>query len=223
MRKIACCIVVALSIVSVTSAQNIKIGVNAGGTFSGFRGLEVPTLNYGPGFGFLGGLTFEYQLSERLSLCVNPAYHRKSNKAKSQYETKSNFDDPWIVHDQTITFNYDYVSMPIMAKYSVGTEGFFIDGGLFVAYLLKSEAKSKSDPPLEGQPDPTISTTSGNNKLDFGLSVGMGKSFQLGGSNALVIELRDDLGFAKINNTNYSGSTINSNALNLIVGWSFNL
>jgi hypothetical protein len=220
MKKLRFIIVAALAFTAVSQAQKIKIGVNAGATFSGFRGQEVPTLDYGPGFGFLGGLTFEYGLNERLSLRANPAYHRKSSKAKSQYETNDGFGDPWILHDQTITFNYDYVSLPIMAKYSLGQKrSFFLSGGIFAAYLLKSEARSKSDPPAPDGQEAPINTTSSNNKLDFGLSVGIGKSIALGGSNALTIELRDDLGLSKVGK--YTNSS--SNALNLLVGWSFDL
>jgi hypothetical protein len=57
-----------------------------------------------------------------------------------------------------------------------------------------------------------MSTTSSNNKLDFGLSVGIGKSIAIGGSNTLTIELRDDLGLAKVGKFTNSSS----NALNLL-------
>lgn len=210
-----------LSLVAIGQAQKMKIGINAGATFSGFRGQEVPTLNYGPGFGYLGGLTFEYELSDRLSLRANPAYQRKSSKATSQYELRQNFDDAPVLYDQTFTFNYDYLSLPVTAKYNVGEKrSFFLSGGIFAAYLLQSEARSKSDPspPIDAAETP-ISTTSSNNKLDFGLSVGIGKSIAIGGSNTLTIELRDDLGLAKVGKFTNS----RSNALNLLVGWSFTL
>jgi hypothetical protein len=68
----------------------------------------------------LSKLTFEYELSDRLSLRANPAYQRKSSKATSQYELRQNFDDAPVLYDQTFTFNYDYLSLPVTAKYNVG-------------------------------------------------------------------------------------------------------
>ncbi|MDI1255921.1 MAG: hypothetical protein PSV16_07450 [Flavobacterium sp.] len=47
------------------AAQKIKIGANAGATYSKFRGYENIE-NYDAGFGFLVGVDLEYKIKENL-------------------------------------------------------------------------------------------------------------------------------------------------------------
>ena len=60
--------------------SKIKFGIQAGLNYSDFRGydIQIPFYSESPAFSFLGGLNFEYQIKEKLSLKLELNYERKS-------------------------------------------------------------------------------------------------------------------------------------------------
>lgn len=228
MRKILFALVIAFSIATTSNAQKIKIGVNAGATYSGFSGMSNTFIDYNYWFGFMAGGSFEYYLNDNVSLRANLSFERKSNRAKSEYSLRESYDEPEHIYDQTFTNHYDYLTLPVMAKVDFGRKNlFFVSGGIFVGYLLQSELRSQSedqtnyDPIDEPFDESPINTTGFNKRLDYGISIGIGKRFKMSDKNELVLEIRDNLGLA---NTNDATSTkIKTNSVNLILGWQFTL
>ncbi len=101
--------------------------------------------------------------------------------------------------------------------------GFFVNGGPFIGYLLNSGYTSKVNSSYDF-PNDSGSTTDYNNKLDFGLTLGFGKAFELNDGSSIVVEIRDNIGFAKTNkNGTYDGNSVKSNSFNLVLGWAFDL
>jgi len=66
--------------------QRQRFGVNAGLTYSNFRGMNVPTFKYQYGFGYLVGVSYEYYLNDNLSIKANFSYDNKSSKGTSEIE-----------------------------------------------------------------------------------------------------------------------------------------
>ncbi|KAB1153585.1 porin family protein [Flavobacterium luteum] len=218
-----------LLIATLNYSQNskIKFGIQAGLNYSNFRGYEIPVqikplYSESPAFAFLGGLNFEYQIKEKLSLKLELNYERKSQKGDNK------FFIPGIVdytkgYNFTSNKNYDYLVLPIMLKYSFSNKNsFYINGGPFIGYLLKStftnDLKLK-----DGLNNDSFETTNLNNKTDFGLSIGLGKTIEINEKNTFFIEIRENLGLTNTSkNTVWGNGEAKTNSLNLIIGYSLN-
>lgn len=202
---------------NVNIAQNkIRFGVQGGMTYSSLRGNKSAE-NLNSGIDFLVGVSLEYQIKERLSLIANVSYDRKSVNDKSYIEIIENPEDPGFYGKVKIIANYQYLSIPVLLKYDFGdNDSFYINGGPFLGYLLKSQLSNDYD-------NSSTDTTDDNKKMDFGLTFGIGKTFKLNSNQEITVEIRDNLG---LSNTSKIGvvdnGSIKTNSLNLICGWSFN-
>jgi len=104
-----------------------------------------------------------------------------------------------------------------------GATAFFVNGGPFVGYLLNSGYTSKVSSSYDFPKD-TESSTNYNNKIDFGLTLGIGKAFELNDGSSIVVEIRDNLGLSQINKKEtYGVNSVKSNSFNLVVGWAFDM
>lgn len=212
-----------------TSAQDtkFKFGIQAGLNYSGLRGYSIPSefeqqYDESAAFAYLGGVSMEYQLKEKLSLRVELNYERKSQKADNTMEIRFNFDQEPQLYNFTTRKNYDYLIVPILLKYCfTDKNSFFVNGGPFIGYLLKSTFTNDLEVPNFETPNEDM--TKDSKKTDFGFSAGVGKNFELGNNKMIHLEIRNNLGLAKINkNDVWNGGYISTNSVNFIVGFSFN-
>tara|TARA_B110000967_G_scaffold168645_1_gene177701 strand:- start:119 stop:751 length:633 start_codon:yes stop_codon:yes gene_type:complete len=192
--------------------SQIKIGLNAGATYSkpyeGYMGFDA-------GIDFLIGASFEYYLNENLLLKTNLNYERTSFGDSSPFTDNRGI----LIGQVKVTTNFDYLTIPIMAKYEFGnSKKFFVNGGPFLGFLLSAE--NKADIPSVGQ-----ITDNGNSKnIDVGLSFGIGTKIYINDKSDLNIELRENLGLLNISdNEVYEGGNLKTNSLNLILNWSFGI
>ena len=218
MKKTVYALLVSIFFISNNFAQSkLKLGVNGGLTYSSFRGNpQIETLD--AGFDFLVGVSFEYQLKERLSLVANINYDRKTATDNPYIQIIENPDDPSFYGKVKIKFRNQYLSLPILLKYKFGTNNsFFINGGPFLSYLLKSELTNNYD-------DTSSDQTDNFKTLDYGLTFGFGKTFKLKNNNELSIEIRENLGLSEINDvTVVDNGFVKTNSINLICNYSFDL
>ena len=75
-----------ISFLNYSQNSNIKFGIHAGLNYSTFYGYDIPAAfdpvySESPAFAYLGGINFEYQIKEKLSLKLELNYERKSQKA----------------------------------------------------------------------------------------------------------------------------------------------
>jgi hypothetical protein len=109
-----------------------------------------------------------------------------------------------------------------MIKYSFSKKNsFYLNGGPFVGYLLKSNLTNDlvDIEGLENDPDTTRNL---NKTTDFGLSLGFGKTFELNKSS-IFIEIRENLGLTNTSKTKVWGDgEAKTNSLNFIIGYSLN-
>jgi len=217
MKKIVFILFFEIFIISNCFAQdNLKFGFNGGLTYSSFRGNpQVETFD--AGFDFLVGVSFEYQLKERLSLVANINYDRKSVNDEPYIEFQSP-DDPAFYGKVKIKFKNQFISIPIILKYKFdNSKSFYINGGPFLSYLLKSELTNNYD-------DVNSDFTDNMKSVDFGLIFGVGKTFKLKNNSEINIEIRENLGLANISALPVVGDgSIKSNSINLICNYSFKL
>lgn len=232
MRKLLLSILFLLtSFLNYSQDSKIKYGIQAGLNYSDFRGYDVPDgirtfYSDSPAFAFLGGINFEYQIKERLSLKLELNYEQKSQKMKTEIDIIIESETPIDEHvdEARSKRNHDYLVLPIMIKYNFGNQNsFYANGGPFIGYLLKSnleESIYQNGSMIESR---TTKTTNNNKKTDFGLSVGLGKTIKINEKNSIFIEIRENLGL--VNTAKYKvwgDGQLKTNSLNLIVGYSLN-
>ena len=96
-----------------------------------------------------------------------------------------------------------------------------MNGGPFIGYLLKSNLTN--DLEIDGFNNDSVETTNLNNKTDFGLSLGLGKTIEINKKNAIFIEIRENLGLTNTSkNKVWGNGEAKTNSLNLIIGYSLN-
>ncbi len=206
-----------------TSAQEskIKFGVQAGLNYSRFRGYEAFT-DESPGFAYLFGASFQYKIKENLSLKADLNYERKAQNSEGQIEIMDTPTPQGYVYNFKATAYLNYIMLPVMLKYNFSNDkSFYVNGGPFLGYLLKSGATSKSNMP--GTIDGDTEDTKYKKSIDYGISAGIGKEFKLKGSHQIYVEIRENLGLANIAKSGLVDDyAIKTNSLNLIAGYTFN-
>jgi hypothetical protein len=197
--------------------DKISLGVNGGATYSSFRG-NPSAEDFNAGVDFLAGFSFEYKLKERLSLVVNLNYDRKSASKNFLDEFILGPDDPNLISDVKVKLKMQFISLPILVRYKFGNKNdFYINGGPFISYLLKSELSNDYD-------NTSLDMTKSFKKIDYGLVLGFGKTFKLKNNTELSVEIRENLGLNNISSKPVvDDGSIKTNSLNLICNYSFNL
>ncbi|MBF4470170.1 porin family protein [Flavobacterium sp. HJJ] len=234
MRKLFLSILFLLiSLLNYSQNSKIKFGIQGGLNYSNFRGYDIPAnissyYSENPAFAFLGGLNFEYQIKEKLSLKLEFNYERKSQKSKTTLETINVNVNPDPISggfdELRSKRNHDYLVLPIMIKYNFSNKNsFFVNGGPFIGYLLKSNLVESLYLNRSVKESQTTETTNSYNKTDFGLSIGFGKTIEINERNSIFIEIRENLGLAKSSkNKIWGDGEAKTNSLNLIIGYSLN-
>lgn len=205
----------------------IKFGVQAGLNYSNFRGYTVPpelnsVYSESPAFAYLGGIHFEYPLKEHLSVRIEVNYERKSQQAKNIIEIVS-FEQASRTYPFTTKKKYDYLVLPLLLKYHfTDKNSFYVNGGPFIGYLLKSTFTSDLHVP-EFNTVNKDDTTNNNKRTDFGLSLGFGKHFELDQKSTLSLELRENLGLSNTTKVAvWDSGNVKTNSINFIIGYSLN-
>ena len=220
-----------ISFLNYSQNSKIKFGIQGGLNYSNFRGYDIPDIigsvySESPAFAFLGGINFEYQIKEKLSVKLELNYERKSQKSSSEFQMINESPDPLPVEaDEFRTKkNHDYLVLPIMIKYNFSDKNsFFVNGGPFIGYLLKSNLEEGLYLNGSVQESQTTKTTNSNNEIDFGLSIGFGKTIEINDKNSIFIEIRENLGLTNTSkNLIWGNGEAKTNSLNLIIGYQFN-
>lgn len=224
MKKLLLLSFVLLLSIQVFSQKRKTFGINAGVTYSKFRGMDVPLVKYDFDYGYVVGISYEYYFKDNLAIKMNLSYDRKVSKGSVDVELRESLDDPARLVDVTFNFNYNYLTLPVLLKYEFkNSHGIFINGGPFFGYLMDSEFVGEAIDGIQSE-GYRESTTNLNNQFDFGFTTGIGKTFQLKNKNSLVVEFRNNLGLSKTNKDNtFDENTVRSNSYNLLVGWAFDL
>jgi hypothetical protein len=208
-----------------------KIGLEIGPSITSVRGFSY---TYGDGElvdlytnqtrRFSGGLSFEYSLEKNFSIRTNILYERKSAMQDITHTDISGN----IIGEYNGGYNYDYLTIPILSKYSFGAiNKFFINTGPYFSYLMKGSFSygGQSAGGMEVIPDEVV--TSRFNRFDVGLTFGFGGELKIQEKLLLTIEPRHNLGLTNIINFTdpaFEGSDLDDgfhNSINLLVGISY--
>ena len=196
--------------------NKIKIGLEVGPSITFVRG-DLPR-HTNKTLCFSGGLSFEYSLQKMFSIRTNILYERK---AAMQDIT---FTDLYgnIIGEDTYGYNYDYLTIPILAKYSFGAiNKFFINTGPYFSYLMKGSF-NYGDVLVNGTSLPDEVVTNRFHRLDVGLIFGFGGEFRIHHKLLLTIEPRYNLGMTNfLEDDHWYFQNGFHNSINLLAGISY--
>ncbi len=209
-----------------------RIGFNFGPNYNKFRGNEYfkelhSRLN------FTAGISFEYRVTENLSLLTNINYELKT--IKSEYGRQKTFNlnpkiynntnPPWTAFqngnvDIEELSRFHYLNIPVLVRYYFGyKKEFFVNTGFFYNRLLYANTTREFSEDFNSNVffiDPEEFFID----HDIGLSFGLGTSFKISQAERIFLEFRYDLGLSNVVKNlseTYSGS------LKFIANWSFDL
>ena len=209
------------------SQEKISLGLNTGLTYSDFRGNDFFD-NYEYGFDFLIGISFDYKIKDRLFISTDVNYERKS--ANNFYEASNTVgsggtiiiigtpfgENPPDEPELKFQTRFEYISIPILLKYFVSKNNdFYINGGPYLGYLLNIKNINDGE-------ESDLDFNNDFEKIDLGLTFGIGYNLNISQKSYLNFELRNNFGLTNIdsNNNNLFNRT-KANSLNLIIGWNF--
>lgn len=185
---------------------NVAIGAKAGADMS--RVFFNPSVPQGFIFGGVAGFTFRYVEESHFGLIAELNW--------TQRGWKENFEGAPYRYSRTL----NYIQIPVMAHIYFGRRGrFFFNAGPEIGFFIGDKVSADFDPyNTAGLPDfPNTNRTNTqmsmkvNQKIDYGISAGLGGEFSINRRNALYVEARFYYG---LGNVLKSGRTEAFNASN---------
>jgi hypothetical protein len=201
----------------IAKAQSCDAGLELGPGVSTLRGNFWVESMHAPQIGFSGGVFIQKNVSNLISFRAALLYERKG----SSFTAPLTDDQGNSLGDMKTNFNFDYLTVPVLFRTTVGKKvRFFANAGPYFSYLLKQAVVSKGDQMKTlKQTD-----TQGYKRFDMGITAGIGLSFPVCGIMNMNVELRNNTGLVNVSNRpmSYNG-TLMHNSTNLLVGVSYRL
>jgi len=220
MKKMMCVLIVLSFSMTIVRGQENKFDVGILGSpgITSIRYYNINILgNIHPAFGFSGGAFIQYNFPKIISIQADIAYERKGINYKYDY----NVNDNGATSTMTQHTHLDYLTTSILLKASLGNKiKYFIDAGPYFGYLIKANAIYID--PLQGTTE--LNFTGTTNRLDAGISTGLGISIPIKDKFSLSCEVRNNLGLINLNkDTENNPSKVKTISTNLLIGFAYKL
>ncbi|MFC5195350.1 porin family protein [Bizionia hallyeonensis] len=213
MKKISLLLIVIIGSLTIQAQSNFKIGLNAGINYPSVYGFDNAKYHNFKA-GFLIGASFDYYLSEKLSLKTNINYEQKTQEYRITF---------FSYYGGTESSNQDFnrkiglINIPILLKYEFWNSNFFMNAGPFINFVISDKTDSEY---LEYGNGPAPES----NKIDTGISAGIGANIALSDKHTITIEIRDDFGLINTSSVpEYYDASLKTNMIKLIVGWNLGI
>lgn len=178
--------------------QQLKFGPKAGVNFANLSGVDNSEMK----IGFHVGAVAEIKFNEKFSIQPEVVYSAQGAKNTTTVP---------VLGEVNTTWNNDYINIPILAKYYI-VDGFSVEAGPQVGFLVKSEAKIES-----GNSSIKDDTKDDFKSTDFGLGFGLAYDLPVG----MFVNARYNLGLSDIRNNTNSGDAIKNNVIQVGIGYKF--
>jgi hypothetical protein len=163
MKKLILSAAMLLTIGFTANAQNIKFGVKAGlnlATLTGDVNSDVSSRT-----NFHAGGVVEFKVAQNFS--VQPELLYSGQGAKFDvFQDGANYET---------TFKFDYINIPVLAKYYI-IEGFSIEAGPQVGFIVNSKMKVE----IPGMGSGEVDAEEITNGVDFGIAGGLAYDLPIG-------------------------------------------
>ena len=171
-------VLIAAAVVSMSAMAQVQFGAKVGFDMTNFWGENV---DHGMKPSYQAGLVMEYKFNPHFAIAPEVVFASQGGKVKA---VEVNLFDLTITGKKKLTYNTNYINVPLMLKYYVAPS-FSIDFGPQVGFNVYSKAT------VDGE---TIDLKDGTKTVDFGL--GLGGTYNLT-ENAFV-QARYTLGLTKV-------------------------
>jgi hypothetical protein len=202
-----------LTVTAIGQTNRFDIGIEAGPGVNFFWGNK-PLETYGePAVGFAAGLAFRYNFPKHFSIGTSLSFERKGNFMKYSITGFQGVD-------QVKQMNrYDYLTLPILARFTVGRRvRFFLNAGPYFGYLIKQSSKTRSSKNGTNNSDFTDSFK----RIDIGITTGVGLGIPIKDIFVISLEARNNTGLYDIGNSPFpNGTTMKTNSTNFLVGLTY--
>ena len=201
----------AFAITAFGQPSKLTVGVESTTTITSMRGSD-PLDMFKSQMGYGCAVTASYNILPNFSISTGLGFERKGRKTTSIsiLEIKD-----WGLEERKckVNYNFDYLVLPIKASFQTGgkIKG-YINGGLFVGYLLRYSED------WNGEDNPTLTTTSDFKRIDGGLTVGIGTYIPIYKRIILDIGVVENLGLYNINDND-----LKTNSVGLLLGLKYAL
>ncbi|CAL2085562.1 porin family protein [Tenacibaculum sp. 190524A05c] len=188
--------------------NKVKLGLHAGVTYSSLRFEDDIVSEHDSEIDYLFGVNANIYLSKRWSFQTEINYERK---------LVSVFSPEFVLNGQVInSFRiydlYEFVTIPLTIQYDFSDKSpFYVKGGFFASYFLKARERINE---REWSDD----LSQYFSEFDSGISLGIGKIFDISERFSCFMELRNHLGTVSIESEPHFEYT-KTNSLSFIFGW----
>jgi hypothetical protein len=149
------------------------VGAVLGLNRAAISGDAPPNTAYGAGAGLMAGIQGEFALTRDLSLSLQPMYVQRRTELRAADAAESG-------DERVLNLDLDYVSVPILVKFSTGGGRTYFAGGVDVAFLSSARASGEG---VDEDIEPLL------HSVDVGALFGFGVVFPVGRPR-LATELR---------------------------------
>ena len=178
-------VLIAAAIVSMSAMAQVQFGAKVGFDMTHFWGKDA---EHGMKPSYQAGLMMEYKFNPHFAIAPEVVFASQGGKFDA---LELNWGDLSIASKKKITFNTNYINVPLMLKYYVAP-AFSIDFGPQVGFNVYSKATLDDGG--------TIDLKDGTKTVDFGL--GLGGTYNLT-ENAFV-QARYTMGMTKVFDGDYN-------------------
>jgi len=178
-------ILFSLPLIGFGQDRSLELGFLFGGSLSslsgsGYYSKQFPEKSLKP----MGGFLAQYNFTNHFSINSKLLYQIKGAGGPLEQTTTESLDD--YVDSQ---INLHYATLPLLTQFNFGKNrwSFFCNTGVYLGYLIKGEIKEQKTEAL--------------NKVDFGVVLGCGASFQINKKLRIVIEPSWSRGLTNVSKT----------------------
>ena len=171
-------VLIAAAIVCMSASAQVQFGGKVGFDLTNFWGSDV---EHGMKPSYQVGLMMEYKMSPKFAIAPEVVFASQGGKYKAIDLNFFNLDI-----EKTVTFNTNYINIPVMLKYYV-TPSFSVDLGPQLGVNVYSKYS------IEGV-DEAIDVKDNTKTVDFG--VGLGGTYNL--TNNAFVQARYTMGMTKV-------------------------
>ncbi len=177
-------VLIAAAIVCMSASAQVQFGGKVGFDLTNFWGSDV---EHGMKPSYQVGLLMEYKMSPKFAIAPEVVFASQGGKFKALDMNLFGLDI-----EKTVTFNTNYINVPVMLKYYV-TPAFSIDLGPQVGFNVYSKYSIEDV-------DKAIDVKDNTKTVDFG--VGLGGTYNL--SENAFVQARYTLGLTKVFDGDYN-------------------
>jgi hypothetical protein len=177
-------VLIAAAIVCMSASAQVQFGGKVGFDLTNFWGSDV---EHGMKPSYQVGLLMEYKMSPKFAIAPEVVFASQGGKFKALDLNLFGLDI-----EKTVTFNTNYINVPVMLKYYV-TPAFSIDLGPQVGFNVYSKYSIEDV-------DKAIDVKDNTKTVDFG--VGLGGTYNL--SENAFVQARYTMGMTKVFDGDYN-------------------